>query len=89
MEGRYFTANEMRPLLQALHDKAAVHPDARFHAYRRGGARFYFEHGMPLDDIKRQGTWRSDAILLYLRDSVPPTQDLQNTITRARSAGQL
>ena len=82
-------ANEMRAVLKKLHLKAKVHPDARFHAYRRGGAQFYFENGMPLDDIKRQGTWRSDAILLYLRDSVPPTRDLSQTISRARSSGRI
>ena len=34
---------------------------------RRGGATFYVEQGLPLEDIKRLGLWRSDAIQHYLR----------------------
>ena len=85
MRGRYYTTREARLILHQLHDKANIDKAAAFHAYRRGGARFYFESGMPLPSIKQQGTWRSDAILLYLRDSVPPTRELSAALGSARS----
>ena len=89
MNDTYYSAKEGRVILKQIHREAGIDPCARFHAYRRGGARFYFENNMPLEAIKRMGTWRSDAILLYLRDSVPPTDDLINTIQHARAKGRI
>ena len=39
------------------------------HSFRRGGAAFAFQCGIPSDLIKAQGDWKSDAYLNYL--SVP------------------
>ena len=35
------------------------------HSLRRGGATFFAESGLPLEDIQRLGLWRSDAIKFY------------------------
>ena len=36
------------------------------HSFRRGGATFAFDCGLPAELIKLQGDWRSDAYLVYL-----------------------
>lgn len=37
------------------------------HSFRSGGATFAFECGLPMEVIKLQGDWRSDAYLRYVR----------------------
>lgn len=37
------------------------------HSFRSGGATFAFECGLPMEIIKMQGDWRSDAYLRYVR----------------------
>jgi len=36
------------------------------HSFRRGGATFAFDCGLPLEIIKSLGDWQSDAYLIYL-----------------------
>lgn len=36
------------------------------HSFRRGGATFAFDCGLPAESIKMQGDWLSDAYLVYL-----------------------
>ena len=36
------------------------------HSFRRGGATFAHQAGLPVDMIKLLGDWKSDAVLLYL-----------------------
>ena len=36
------------------------------HSFRRGGASFAYQSGVPLELIKALGDWRSDMILIYL-----------------------
>ena len=36
------------------------------HSFRRGGASFVFQSGVPVELIKMLGDWKSDAVLLYL-----------------------
>ena len=36
------------------------------HSFRRGGASFALEAGVPLDTISLLGDWKSDAMFLYL-----------------------
>ena len=45
------------------------------HSFRRGGASFALEAGIPLDVIAVMGDWRSDAMYLYLH--MPLSQRLQ------------
>ena len=44
-------------------------PSLTFHAFRRAGASWAFNHGVPLEHIMRHGTWKSDAIWTYLSSS--------------------
>lgn len=36
------------------------------HSFRRGGASFAYQSGVPIELIKALGDWRSDAVLIYL-----------------------
>ena len=46
------------------------------HSFRRGGASFAFQSGVPVELIKMLGDWKSDAVLLYL--TVPLSIRLQS-----------
>ena len=37
-----------------------------YHAFRRSGACWAYEHGVDLDRVKVHGGWKSDAIWQYL-----------------------
>lgn len=45
------------------------------HSFRRGGASFAYQSGVPLELIKALGDWRSDTILIYL--TMPLTSRLK------------
>ena len=44
-------------------------PSLTFHAFRRAGASWAFNHEVPLEHIMKHGTWKSDAIWTYLSSS--------------------
>lgn len=52
------------------------------HSFRRGGASFALESGVPLDVISIMGDWKSDSLFLYLH--MPYSQRLaaQQTLTK-------
>ena len=52
-------------------------------SFRRGGASFAYQAGVPIELIKVLGDWRSDAVLLYL--TIPLTIRLQsiNLLTKS------
>lgn len=52
------------------------------HSFRRGGATFAFDCGLPAELIKAQGDWLSDAYHIYLEMS--DTQKLRAVATMAR-----
>ncbi|XP_078360978.1 uncharacterized protein LOC144645323 [Oculina patagonica] len=64
---RIFTYSQflkrLRAILQALGLSAR---DYACHSFRRGGASFAFQAGLPIDLINILGDWHSDAVLLYL-----------------------
>ena len=37
-----------------------------FHSFRRSGASWPYQHGVPIDAIKQQGTWASDCVWRYI-----------------------
>ena len=44
-----------------------------FHDFRRAGASWAFQQGVPLEYIRSHGTWKSDAIWSYLSSAVSTT----------------
>ena len=51
------------------------------HSFRRGGATFALEAGVPLDTISLLGDWKSDAMYLYLHLPLSQRLTAQQTIT--------
>ena len=43
-------------------------PHLTFHDFRRSGATWAFQHGVPLSQIMHHGTWRSDSVWQYIND---------------------
>ena len=37
-----------------------------FHDFRRAGASWAFQHGVPIQDIQAQGTWTSQCVWIYV-----------------------
>ena len=40
-----------------------------FHSFRRSGATYVFNHGVPLENIQSHGGWSSDAVWAYLKQA--------------------
>ena len=64
---------KLRSVLRSLDLPAS---DYASHSFRRGGASFAFQTGIPLELIKILGDWLLGAVLLYL--TVPLTITLQS-----------
>ena len=47
-----------------------LNPSLTFHDFRRGGAAWAFQNGVPLEHIMKHGIWKSDAIWAYLSSAV-------------------
>ena len=47
-----------------------ISPTLTFHAFRRAGASWAFDHGVPVEHIMKHGTWKSDAIWTYFTSPV-------------------
>lgn len=45
------------------------------HSFRRGGASFAYQSGVPLHTIKQLGDWQSDAYCLYVFDNDASSKD--------------
>ena len=73
---RVFTYREFMACLQAHLSRLGV-PSGQYgtHSFRRGGASFALEAGVPLDSIAIMGDWKSDAVYLYLQ--MPLSQRLR------------
>ena len=50
------------------------------HSFRRGGASFALEAGIPLDVISIMGDWKSEAVYLYLQMPVSQRISAQQQI---------
>ena len=50
-----------------------LHSPLTFHAFRRAGAMWAFQNGVPLEHIMKHGTWKSDAVWTYLSSTPSAT----------------
>ena len=80
-----FKANKWSPLTDSTvrkHLKRVLlllqlqHHNFTFHNFRRSGATWAFEHGVPIEVIKQQGTWSSDCVWRYIQKSNSSTSPL-------------
>ena len=62
-----FTYKGFMALLHSTFPKLGVcSTEFGTHSFRRGGASFALEAGVPLDTISLMGDWKSDSVYLYL-----------------------
>ena len=80
-----FKANQWSPLTDSMvrkHLKRVLlllqlqHHNFTFHTFRRSGASWAFEHGVPIEVIKQQGTWSSNCVWRYIQKSNSSTSPL-------------
>ena len=60
------TDSVARKHLKNISVNLAISPPLTFHAFRRAGAMWSFQQGVPLEHIMKHGTWKSDAVWAYL-----------------------
>jgi integrase len=60
-------------------------PSSRYsgHSFRRGGATFALESGVPADYVQTQGDWRSDAYKVYIDPSLTARMQVAGAMARA------
>ena len=51
------------------------HKHITFHTFRRSGASWAFQHGVPIEAIKNQGTWKSDCVWRYIHTTTHTHSD--------------
>ena len=68
-QARPLTYNGYNNQLKAVCAKAGLIGQFSTHSLRRGGATFLSSIGIPLQDIRVYGDWRSWSVLLYLSDT--------------------
>ena len=57
------------------------------HSFRRGGATLLHQTGATMDDIKRQGLWRSEAVKKYIQDQTLTQSSVLDTFANAVNHG--
>ena len=74
--------------IRALFDKAGVTGAASFrgHSFRRGGASWAFNNGIPGELIQVMGDWKSDAYKVYLEFSLSSKMSLAQRLVRCLPA---
>ena len=60
------TDSAARKHLKLVSNILQLSPPLTFHAFRRDGASWAFQNGIPLEFIKKHGTWKSVASHTYL-----------------------
>ena len=80
------TAAEWRRILKKLQSEASVSAAKSPHSFRRGGAIFYFKLGVPIEEIAKLGTWRSDCIYKYIRNRIPDHTPFAKAFTNRRKS---
>ena len=62
------TDSRVRKTLKLVNLKLGFHSEYfTFHDFRRSGAMFAFNSHIPIQDIKRYGTWSSDCVWQYIQ----------------------
>ena len=51
------------------------HKHITFHTFRKSGASWAFQNGVPIEAIKKQGTWKSDCVWRYIHTTTKSHSD--------------
>ena len=62
------TDSVARRHLRTVSTVLKLSPHLTFHDFRRSGATWAFQHGVPLSQIMHHSTWRSDSVWKYIND---------------------
>ena len=74
----FVSRSAIRSILYKVHTSCNLFTNNLAHSYRRGGAIMYYRKGVPLEEIKRLGTWKSDAIFVYIKQATHSTRAFRN-----------
>jgi integrase len=66
---KYVSRSKIQNLLNLAAKKCNLQQSITFHALRRSAASLAFQAGIPLEQIKAQGCWSSEAIWSYIASS--------------------
>ena len=73
------TNSVARKYLTSLSAMLHLAPKLTFHDFRRSGATWAFQHGVPLQQIMHHGTWKSDAIWSYIQNVPTASSSVSHT----------
>ena len=66
----------LEQIFQILH----LNPHLTFLSFKKAATTRAFEHGVPLENIKAQETWKSGAVWTYLKASTTVTSPVSSTL---------
>ena len=73
------TDSVARRHLHAISQKLKISPPLKFHDFRRSGATWAFQNGVPLQDIMFHGTWKSDSVWKYIKSTPQLSSPVSST----------
>ena len=75
------TDSRVRKVLSKFNVSLGLHPNHfTFHNLRRSGAAFVFNAHVPIQDIKKQGTWTSECVWRYIQADQSSGVKLANSL---------
>ena len=75
------TDSRVRKSLKIVNKKLGFHPaHFTFHDFRRGGATFAFNAQIPIQAIKRHGTWSSNCVWRYIQSDHTSGDHIANAL---------
>ena len=73
--------SRVRKVLSKINISLGLHPNHfTFHSLRRSGATFAFNAHVPIQDIKRQGTWTSKCVWQFIQADQSPGEKIANSL---------
>ena len=76
------TDSVARKHLKDISKALGLHKAFTFHDFRKAGASWAFDQGVPLENIMKHGTWKSDSVWTYLSSSVSATNPVSLAFQR-------
>ena len=81
------TDSRIRKVLKSINVKLGLNPAFHtFHDFRRSGATFAYSSHIPIQDIKRHGTWSSDCVWRYIYSDHSSGESLATTLASTINA---
>ena len=79
--------SKVRKVLKSINLKLGLNPSHfTFHSFRRSGATFAFNVHIPIQNIKRYGTWTLDCMYRYIQADQSSGEQLASVLADAINA---